>query len=358
MIDYGASGLIQRWEHALVDSRTLDEVEPLQGVTGYSLTESWRGDYRQTGSIDIDGKALPAWAGVRSWLVTTQDGETEREELATLLPKPAEIETRFGRELVTHDLQSPLVKLAGRRIGYDVAVPAGAPVESRFLTLCDMCGAVGWVHPAFTSASQANPRVWEAGDTFLTECHTIASTVGGRVEPDSYGRVCLVPYQLPALVSPSFEIEAGPGASVLPGVTLGEPEIVNQVMCVHSQDDRRYYSTATVDPTHPWSFERLGRWYTVVIEAPEIAQGANVQATLDAATAQALAAKTDVSRVWSVRMAYAPVRVGQAGTIRYIDSANMEPVELSGFVSAREVFTEGAAVFMELTIEEVPIAYA
>ena len=86
---------------------------------------------------------------------------------------------------------------------------------------------------------------------------------------------------------------------------------------------------------------------------PAMAEGANVQGALDAATAQALRSRTDTSATWSVQMAYAPILVGRAGTIHYADSPGMEPVAIEGFVSQREIRQDGALMTMELTIEEV-----
>ena len=352
-MDWTRSGIAHRMEFYLVDSRTLEEVEPLMGVTSFSLAESWRGDYRQTGGIDIDGERLPLWAAVRAYLVSELDGEVVREELCTLNPVPAPIETRYGRELVSYDLYSSLRKLGTDLAPRDVGVPTGTSVSSHFSQVVEASGAVAYVHPGCTGYSTRSPRVWEAGDSHLKEAHAMADACGGRVEPDSHGRVCLVPYINPAQVAESFEVPGGAASVTLPGITEAEAEVVNRVVATYSQDDVRYYASATVDPTHPWSFERIGRWETLKASPPQVAQGASVQAVLDALVARTLKERSDVSRTWSASMLYMPVRVGSSGVMWYVDTDESKPLELHGFVSAREIKAEGASVRMEIVMEKV-----
>lgn len=351
-MDWSASGIRHTWEHHIVDSRTLEDVGLLDGVTSYTLTEAWRGDYRQTGSIDLDGEALPLWAAVRSYLVSELDGEVVRHELATLMPRPTSTTYKYSRGLQSFTLDSSLRKLDTFKQHRDVGVAAGTSVATHFTDCCTASGAVGLVYPGLTSALTRTSRVWEAGDSYLTECHAMAGACGGRVQPDSYGRVCLVPYHNPANVAETFEIPAGAASVTLPELVEAEPEIVNRVIASYSQNDQRWFSEATVDVSHPWHFAHIGRWETLEIETPTIPEGANVQDILDAATAAALAAHSDTRRTFSVQMAYMPIEVGEVGTLQY-RSGDMDTISVLGFVSQRQIKQDGAAVYMELTIEEV-----
>lgn len=351
MIDYTASGVRHWLEFVLVDSRTLEEVAPLDGVASFSLSESWRGDYRQTGQLDIDGQRLPLWAAVRVYVNTVQGSETARNALCTLTPDPAPVEVSKGRETASYDLYGPLKKLATNLQPYDVGIPAGASVSERFSQIVRASGAVPWVHLGCEGYTTRAARVWEAGDSYLTEAHALANACGGRVTSDALGRVCLVPYHNPAQVGDSFEIPAGAASVVLPGLSESEPDICNRVIATYSQDNERWYSVATLDPAHPWSYERLGRWETIKAETPQIESAGSVQSVLDALTARALAAHSDISRTWAAQMLYMPVEVGQAGTLAYTDGA--VSLTVRGFVSARQIDWSGAALMVELTLEEV-----
>lgn len=351
MIDYTASGVRQWLEFALVDSRTLEEVAPLEGVASFSFAESWRGDYRQTGQIDIDGERLPMWAAVRVYVNASQGSEAAREALCTLCPTPAPVEVSKGRETASYDLYSSLRKLDTNLQTRDTGVPQGTDPAARFSQVVRACGAVPWVHPGCEGYRTRAARVWEAGNSYLTEAHALADACGGRVQPDELGRVCLVPYQNPARVGDSFEIPAGAASVVLPGLEEGAPEIVNRVIASYSQDERKWFSAATLDPAHPWSYERIGRWEVIEVQPPQIEDEGTVQSVLDALTARTLAAHSDTSRVFGASMLYMPIRAGQAGTLAYTDGG--ASLAVRGFVSAREVRADGAALTQEITLEEV-----
>lgn len=355
MIDYTSSGVRQTWEFVLCDSRTLEELEALNGVTGFELAESWRGDFRQTGTIDLDGTALPNWAAVRVYLVSQQSDELERTELCTLLPAPADVKTIYGRGVASVPLRSMMAKLDSNLNPADVGVSAGQSVQAHFEQVCSDSGAVPWTHPGIEAAAPltSSARVWSAGESYLTEAHAMANACNGRIEPDAHGRVCLVPYQNPANVAESFEIPTGAASITLPGFTQQGATIVNRVIASYSRNDEKWFSVATVDVSHPWHFGRIGRWEVLEVNPPEIPEGANVQAVLDKLTAQTLKAHSDTRATYSLQMAYMPVRVGQVGTVYYKDSPAMEPIEVLGFVSQRSIKKDGGGVLMELTIEEV-----
>lgn len=353
MIDWHASGLIVRPEFNLVDSRTLDDLGPLEGVTSYSLAESWRGKYRQTGSVELDGAELPAWAAVRAFVVASDGTESQRVELATLYPYAApETQTRYGRDMNKYDLASMMRKLGDNLNDKDTAIGAGWSAAGHFSWCCTECGAVPGVHPGIDSTTKS-PRVWEAGETYLTEAHAMADACGGRVEPDAHGRVCLVPYQYPAKVAQSFELQPGAGSVVHVGLDYERPEIINKVVAVYEQGDDRRSVVATVPVSHPWHYSRIGRWAAVEVRPSQVADGADITAVLRALASQTLNERADVRGVYSIEAAFEPIRVGQAGTLYYSDAPGMAPRIVSGFVSGREVKWDGAGVSMSLTIEEV-----
>lgn len=350
MIDWTASGIQHQLEFWLVDSRTLEEVSLLDGVTSFSLSESWRGDFRQTGQLDLDGETLPLWGAVRVYMTSSLGSEVEREELCTLLPEPAGVELEQGRVQASYDLKSMMWKLDTNLQPVDKGIAAGTDIAAHFAQVVGDSGAVPYVHPG-VGGSTRSARVWEAGDSCLTEAHAMANACNGRVEPDSHGHVCLVPYQNPARISDSFDIPAGAASVVLPGLSEDAPEICNRVIASYSQDDSKWFASATVDPTHPWSYETIGRYETMEVSPPQIKEGDSVQAVLDALVVQTLREHSQTQRTWSVEMLYMPIRPGRAGTLEYVDGTVSQSVR--GFVSARSLDWSGASLTMELEIEEV-----
>ena len=351
--------LTNSFRFELVDNRALDaHLGWLDAVTGGSITESWRGDYRVTGVVDLDaGADVPLGAAIRIWRDWEDADGSGSELMATLFPEPAELLLLQGRRSGSITLHSAMKRLGTDLVKSDTGVPTGAAVAYRFQQLVKNSGGTPWVysstklHSARTSAN----RVWEAGKSVLSECHEMADTCGGRVEVDGYGRVCLVPYQLPSTMAASWELLPGQAEyTLLPGFTENAADITNRVVASYEKDGKRYYAEAKVAATHPWSYAHIGRWETVSASVGSIEEGANVQTVLDNLVKTRLAELSDSRRIWSAEMLYRPeVRVGTVGTIAYVDSdagAKQQPVDV--FVSEREV-TLDPAMRCRVTLEEV-----
>lgn len=348
------------FRYELVDNRVLDaHIGWLtDAVAGGSITESWRGDYRVTGVVELDaGADLPPGAAVRIWRDWEGADGAGTEMLATLYPDPAELVLLQGRRTGSITLNSAMKRLGTDLVKSDTGVPTGAAVAYRFQQLVKNSGGTPWVysstklHSARTSAN----RVWVAGKSVLSECHEMAGACGGRVEVDAYGRVCLVPYQQPASIAESWRLLPGEAeCTLLPEWTDNAATIVNRVVASYEKDGKRYYAEAKVAASHPWSFAHIGRWETVAASVGSIEEGASVQAVLDALVASRLKELSDSRRVFSAQMLYRPeVRVGTVGTVSYIDSADgarQEPVRV--FVSEREVELM-PAMRTRVTLEEV-----
>lgn len=342
--------------YELVDNRVLDaHIGWLdEAVAGGSITESWRGDYRVTGVIDLDaGAELPSGAAVRIW----HDTDEGSEVIATLYPDPAELTLLHGRVSGSITLNSALKRLSTDLTKTDVGVPTGAAVAYRFQTLVRNSGGTPWVYPSskIHSARTSANRIWEHGKSVLSECHAMADACGGRVEVDEMGRVCLVPYQLPAHMAVSWELVPGEAdCTLLPGFTTNTPEICNRVIASYEQNEKRYYAEAKVAASHPWSFAHLGRWETVEASTPTIEEGANVQTVLNKLVKDRLAELSDARKVYSAEMLYRPdVRVGTVGELTYIDSADGSTIgPVCVFVSEREV-TLDQTMRARVTFEEV-----
>jgi len=350
---------VNSFRFELVDNRVLTEhIGWLDSVTGGSITESWRGDWRVTGSLDVDaGADIPLSAAIRIWH-DWDDGDGLRTEvMATLFPEPAELVLLQGRQSGSIELHSAMRRLDTDLTKTDVGVPTGAAVAYRFQQLVRNSGGTPWVWPStkIHSARTSANRVWEHGKSVLSECHAMADACGGRVEVDEQGRVCLVPYQLPASIAESWRLMPGEvDCTLLPEFVTNAQTIVNRVIASYERDDKRWYAEAKVAVTHPWAFQRIGRWETVEASAPTIEEGQNVQAVLDKLVRQRLSELSDVRRTYSAEMLYRPdVRVGTVGSVMYSDSEDGVAVgPVTCFVSEREV-TLDAAMRTRLTLEEV-----
>lgn len=363
-MDWTSSGIANTFAYELVDSANLDShVGWLDGVTGGTLTKSYRADYRSSATLDVDDASqLPEHCAVRIWHTATLGGESVTNELATLFPEPMGGTLSRGRVSGSVNLYGPVKALAGDIFGGDGGggargIAAGTNIKSYFEYRVKAAFRTPRVMAFAASSTFPSYHVWEPGTSALTELHAAADACGGYIEDDSHGRVVLAPYILPAKRAESFIMPSGAASLTLVGVDIDSPEIVNKVVCAHEVQDNgvSYFITrsATVDASHPWHPARIGRWCGVSESPPSIPDGADIGAVLQAYAVQRLRELTDTRRTFSAKALYNPaVDVGRVGRFMYSDSADGEALDVRCFVSQMEI-TLDAAMTCSLTLEEV-----
>lgn len=354
MIDWTASGIRNSFRYELVDTRDLDTVlGTLDVEPGGKLTEGWRTDCRQSASITVLGNGIPFGYAVRIWHDAELDGETATEELCTLMPKNNNGTYVNGVRRCTQDVYGSMYRLSTDRICYDSGVPAGTDVLSRFKEVVTVAGGSPIVADGLWSRNHVSSRdrVWECGDSVLTECNDLASTVDGRIDVDPHGHVIMVPYVNPSQMEVSYAIPTGAASLVVPGVGDSDDDVVNRVYAVYESQDTKYYSHADVPAGHRFSWERIGYRVAEAANVPSIEEGDDVQAKLDSAVSERITNLINSGKTLSVTMLYDPnVKPGRVVSFSYSDSDG-EGISYSRcFVSQREITLDGS-MSMQVTLE-------
>ena len=350
-MDWRASGIANSYEFELLD-RSLSRTGWLDGVTGGSVEQSYRGDYRVAASLELDGE-IPAIDGyVRIWHNATLDGETVRTCLATLVPELPDVEYRLGRWTGSVDLYSGMKRIETAIWQKDYGIAKNTAIASKWTDFVRNTGSVPYVAPGISTAKKTSAAwVMEFGTSVLSTCHSLADAVNGYIEVDEAGRVCLVPYVLPSKRSASWELASGIESIVLIGVEREAPVIVNRVAARHELNGKMYYSLADLPSSHPWSFGRIGRRESYSLEVDEVASP--VQSNLDRIAANELAARSATGSRYEVRALFDPsIRPGTVGAVSYADSPHDAGVSFRAFCSQREIELD-AAMTTTLTLEEL-----
>ena len=351
-MDWSKSGILHGWEYQLVDGVTLAERGWLDNVTGGSITESYRGDLRTQLSLDLDGGEVPMGTAVRVWHTATYEDETVRECLGTFHAEPLGGTYRLGRMTGSVTLYSSLVKLRDTR-GKQVRSVGKSNIIAHFKEIVPWALATPWVQPDWaTSKNFSDGYVWQMpSESILKEVQRCADAIGGYLGVDEYGRVTLKPYVLPSKLGQSWQLL--PGEITHLGVDIDVPDVVNRITAKHEKDGKTYTSVANLDAAHPWSKENIGRVIAQELTSVQVEEGANVQKTLDDATAKELKAKTTATNTYSVDTSYhADVRCGTAGRLVYVDSPDDDGIDVRVFCSGREIVLDHTAD-MSLTLEEL-----
>lgn len=359
-MDWSASGIRNTFEYELIDPFDLSfSLGYLDGVTGCTITESYRGEYRASACLELDGAELPINALVRVWHIAELDGEIYRHVLGTFMQElNPDMDYAYGRRYGSVPLQSTLLRLGTDRRAGDMAVPKSTAVVPYFERIVSNAGGTSYTSPAFDrSKTFSKGRVWACSESVLSECHRCADAVGGRVETDEMGRVSLVPYQIPSSRAVSHEFQSGDASPVLVGVKTANAEVVNKVVVSYKHDDETYYAVSQVDASHPWHWRKIGRHVAAEYTENSLDLGENptaeqIKAALQAMADSRLAALSKALRTWGATLLYAPVSCGEVITLPYNDSPDSDGLMIKGMVTQREIECD-ATMLMSLTIEEV-----
>lgn len=352
-MDWTASDAANSFEYELVDPFELDTSWGwLDGATGGRITESYRGDYRSTAVVEIDGEQPPSAALVRVWHVASSDGEELREEMGTFSQGAPSLTYRSGRMVGSVPLYSAMWRLAQDVRPSAASYPAGTPVAAHFEQIVTEAGCTPWLHPSIDAdAGFPSGHTWAGGESVLTECHACADALGGMVGVDAHGRVTIEPYQLPSARADSFSIDPSSALVERSGVAVTAADWANCAVVTAEVGEEEYVGVAKVDESHPLHMRRTGYWKTDYLSMSDPPED-GVQEAVDAKAASRLAQLANASAVYSADMLYLPVRCGEVGTFWYSDSPDGDGLLVRGLLTQREIDLD-AAMRMRATFEEV-----
>ena len=373
--DWTQSGIKNTFRFEAVDSKDpAIHICDLEGVTGGKLTQSYRGDYRSSASLDLDGTEIPNHCAIRIHHTASAGNQQPVENiLATLVPQPPSRTLTRGRITGTVELYSAMKSLDGDLVTANSIIPVQAKNQStgkyepviawkKFKSIVNNSGQPARIDSGIQSANvtMKSAWTWEHGKSALTAAQKMADICSGYIEIDNEGYVCLIPYENPSNRTTGGTISTGINSLILLGVTLSQGDICNKVLCSYeksSGDTKKTYSKqAVLDPTHPWSFQNIGRWCAEEIQAPSTIDDDTVEEDinklLEKEVKKSLNSKASYKRTFGVNMLYTPsVDVGNAMRLHYQDSANGEVIDANVFISQRDI-TLDASMQMELTCEE------
>ena len=364
MIHWGDSGIRNTFSYEFVDNRTLESVGSAnEGVVeGGNLTESWTSDLRQSGSLTISGldKSIPFNYGIRIFHTAEQSGEDPfTEELATLLVDSTSYNYNKGVYDVNVDLKSMLWRLETDEYPWDSNVDGSTKILSRFTSIIRASSGFPKIDASLNGDYWENKtfgqsHVWQVGDTVLDECQRCAEAIGGYLDVDTHGRVILKKYVYPGDKEPIAIIQNDSQNAILDsGMQVDYEDIVNRVYATYEKDDQTWYSVKSLDASHPWSFQHIGRQAAEQVSVTSIEDGDDVQAKLDEAVNSRLRELKVMTRTFSINMLYNPnVRAGEMISLIFKDSPNSDGENIKAYVVDRNIKLD-STMSMDVTLREV-----
>lgn len=315
MADWTAP-MTQSFEYYTVDPGTWKDVKRLTNVKSCSITRDWETDTLGSASLDTD--ELFGESYVRVYLITNQNGVTEKFPLATILVQTPSSSFDGKVTSTTMDGYTPLIELKENPtpLGFFVAEGSNTMEVAAQLTAEHLRAPVV---AATSSNTMYKDFVSNGDDTWMTFLSDLALSANFYFDLDEMGRVLFAPKQNVSALQPVWTYNDDNSSILYPDITVDHDlyGIPNVVEVVYSDDSTMYVSrVVNDDPNSPISTVSRGREILHRITNPDLS-GIPTQNMIDEYANQQLETLSTLEYTVSYTHGYNPVRIGDCVRLNY-----------------------------------------
>lgn len=306
----------QSFEYYEVDPGTWRDKTLLKNVKTATIDRD--SDAETLGSATIELTELVGEAYVRIYLVTIQNGITEKFPLATVLMQTPS--TTFDGKLneISVDAYTPLIELKEKQPSIGYSLPKGTNIldAANILLFENLRAPV--VETTNTKTLDAD-FVSNTDDTWVTYIRDLINKAKYDLDLDEMGRVLYAPVQDVSTLQPVWTYNDDNISILYPDITFEHDlyDVPNVVEVIYSDGNETMYSKAVNDdPNSPTSIPSRGREIHRRITNPTML-GVPMQYELDEYAEEMLRQLSTLEYTISYSHGYCPVRVGQCVRINY-----------------------------------------
>lgn len=309
--------MIQKYEYYIVDPNTWKDIKKINNIKSSSITRDSTADTLGSATIDISESVGECY--IRTYLVTIQNGLTERFALGTHLVQTPSSSFDGKVRNVTMDAYTPLLELKENPppLGYSILkgenIMNNAIMIMREHMRAPIVGAV-------CSEILYNDFVANTDDTWLSYCSDLIANAKYKLDLDEMGRVLLSPKQDTESLQPVYTYTDDNSSILKPDFSMDHDMygVPNVIEVVYSNDNNYYYSRAiNDDPNSQVSTINRGREIISRITNPELS-GNPTQKQIDEYAKQLLKTNSSLEYTVTYTHAYCPVRVGDCVRLNYV----------------------------------------
>lgn len=315
----------QTFEYYTVDPGTWEDVEQLKNVKQCTISRDL--ETETLGSATIDVTDLFGECYVRVYLVTIQNGITEKHPLGTFLVQTPTSNFDGKIREVSMDAYTPLLELKENPppIGYTTL---------KGENIMDTVGRLTKEHARAPVADAKCDEVLQydfvanTNDTWLTYLSDLAANAKYTYSLDEVGRILFAPQQDTASLQPVWTYDDGNSSIIYPAVTMNHDlyGIPNVVEVVYTNNDDSYYvRVVNDDPNSPLSTVNRGREITHRDTNPNVS-GDATHYQIEQYAQQLLAELSTVEYTLTYTHAYCPVRLDDCVRFDYA-RANLSDIK-------------------------------
>lgn len=311
----------QTYEYYVVDPRTWKDKEKLNNVKSCTINRDSGVETLGSATIDITESVGECY--IRIYLITIQNGVTEKHPLGTFLVQTPSSNFNGKVREVTMDAYTPLLELkeSPPPIGYSRL--KGDNIMSVAHQLVRE-NARAPVVPAMSDKVLFDDFVMNMNDTWLTFISDMMSRAKYKFDLDEMGRILFIPEKNNEALQPVWTFDDGNSSILYPDFEMdhdlfGIPNVVEVAMF----DGSKLLKSRVVndDPNSPTSTVNREREIVYRDTEPELNGGTDdyvsLQSRLDQYAEQLLKQASSIEYTVSYSHGYCPVRVGDCVRLDY-----------------------------------------
>lgn len=315
MVDWNSS-MTQTYEYYIVDPDTWKDKDQLRSVTACTIKRD--SDSKTLGSATFNVSEYIGECYIRAYLVTIQNGITEKHPLGTYLVQTPGLSFDGRMQSVSVDAYSPLHELNENPTPIGYSILKGENIMSIAYRLCRER-----MRPPVIEAENDTTLFYDfvsnTDDTWLEFLTDLIANAKYLFDLDELGRVLFSPKQDTSSLQPVWTYDDSNISILYPDISVDRDlyGIPNVVEVLYSTGGGYYYAKVVNDDSNsPISTVSRGREITKRITNPDLA-GDATQDQIQEYAENLLRELSSLECTLSYKHGYCPVRVGDCVRINY-----------------------------------------
>lgn len=305
----------QTFEFFVVDPNTWRDSSQLFNVKSCTISRDSSVETLGSASFDMEGSIGECY--IRVYLVSIQNGVTDRRPLGTFLVQTPKIQFNGKCNTVSIDAYTPLLELKENPvpIGYSIRKKEKIMDYAYKLTNENMRAPI---IRTYDDEKLFSNFIANTDDTWLTFIRDLISNAKYEFYLDEKGQVLFSPIQETAALSPVWEYNDGNSSILYPEITIDRDlyGIPNVVEVIYSSSSGTLYGKAVNDDVNsPISTVNRGRQIIHRIVNPEIYMSTKAEASNYAK--KLLKNLSSLEYTVKYTHGYCPVRMGDCVRLNY-----------------------------------------
>lgn len=315
MVDWHSS-MQQTFEYYIVDPGTWMDVRKIENVKSCTITRDR--DMETLGSATIDVTEAINECYIRVYLVTIQNGVTEKHPLGTFLVQTPSTSFDGKTRDISMDAYTPLLELKEKLPPLGYSLLKGTNIMDTAYQVCREHLRAPVVKTSSTD-TLFDHFVSETSDTWLTFARDLIANAKRVFDLDELGRVLFAPKQDVTSLQPVWTYDDGNSSILYPDIVMDHDlyGIPNAVEVTYSNGSNYYHArVVNDDPNSPVSTVNRGREILYRETNPDLVgdpTGNQIQEYAE----RLLRELSTLEYTISYSHGYCPVRIGDCVRLNY-----------------------------------------